>query len=1429
MFVLLLSATLVAAIAAKNSYVIVTPSRFRPGLPVNISVNILNSSAPVMVTADLATNKSGIIQKISGASGNSSFSQGIPGTLLVPVPDNLKSLSYPDSYLLQVKGSGQGLHFRNQTYISYAWQSMSIFIQTDKAMYKPGQTVNFRAVATFPNLTVYNGPMDIDIYDPNSNKIKQWRGLKSTAGVITNYMLMDTQPVLGYWRIKVTCKNVRETKYFQVKEYVLPKFEVKVELPSFILTTDSTLSGKVKATYTYGKPVKGTVHLRAKFDYWYGPYGYYGVIPMVTRTFDINGEASFDIPLGHLSQIERNLNYKSLVVEANVTEEINDITLGASSKVRFHDQAVKVQFLRSNSRTFKPGLPYTAYLKVSQHDGTPMVGARKDVRLKTLVSYALPKVDPTPYAWYFTVRNYYDLPDQMLAVPDSGIVAMDLKIPGNATNIKLTATYDSSSDSLSIDQTHSPSNSYMQLMLKSKDLKAGQSASFDILTTESFSVAFYQVMSRGSVVSAGQVSGSSLSINVTDKMAPTARIIAYYIRDDGEIVADSIGFDVDGVFLNQVSLSFNKTKAQPHENVNLMVTADPASVVNLLAVDQSVLLMASGNDITSAQVIKELKNYDTIYHSYYVNDFYMPISYGGIDALHIFDNAGVHVMTDAMVFQQHGANYPRWVPGQLPTALPGLFMATTLAHFEGMGGSGANMKDVGRIRREFPETWLWSNSTVGPDGRVTVNTTIPDTITSWVASAFAVNSKTGLGVSPTTAKVQAFRPFFVSLNLPYSVVRGEQLAMQANVFNYMSQDLDVLVTLENSTCFKNIIVDSHGHEQYVSQEQADTVHVPAGEVKSVFFPIVPHCIGRSGITVKAQSSLAADAIRRQLLVEPEGVLKEFSTPVMIDLKNATSFNQTVSLSLPAGVVNGSERVVVKAIGDVLGPSLNGLHQLLRMPVGCGEQTMTAFAPDVFISNYLSATNQLSKEIEDTALMYMEKGYQRELSYQRYDGSFSAFGNRDSNGSMWLTAFVAKSFHQAKHHIYIDDYTLTRAITWIINNQAADGHFPEPGHVHNTFLQGGAQHGPGLTAFVLISLLENNDLNNKTKVDISRAAAKAQAYLEAHVASMTDDYVLAITSYALRLANSAMFSTVFNKFNNHAIIKDGLKHWHRNQTRQTTQYYWRPPHQQANPIDIEMTSYALLIHAVNHDYAAGMPVMMWLTRQRNSFGGFASTQDTVIGLQALSEFASKVYSNNTAIQATISDGTTAVSRTVNQANALVLQTVPWSSFPNQLTVSATGHGFALVDIALSFHVEQEIEEPLFDVQVTLVNETLNLLRVKTCTKWLGSGSSGMAVQEFGIPTGFEADLESIAGIKEIKRTETENRKVILYFDEISTKPICLTLEVFRTGLVANSQAAAIRVYDYYQPRNQVTKFYQSHLIQNAEICDLCPSCGCPTTA
>ena len=83
---------------------------------------------------------------------------------------------------------------------------------------------------------------------------------------------------------------------------------------------------------------------------------------------------------------------------------------------------------------------------------------------------------------------------------------------------------------------------------------------------------------------------------------------------------------------------------------------------------------------------------------------------------------------------------------------------------------------------------------------------------------------------------------------------------------------------------------------------------------------------------------------------------------------------------------------------------------------------------------------------DKSKLKLISGYQRELTYQRKDGSFSAFGQRDSSGSMWLTAFVAKSFQKARAFIYVDEEAILKAVDWIIRKQNYDGSFPEPGRV-----------------------------------------------------------------------------------------------------------------------------------------------------------------------------------------------------------------------------------------------------------------------------------------------------------------------------------------------------------------------------------------------
>ena len=122
-----------------------------------------------------------------------------------------------------------------------------------------------------------------------------------------------------------------------------------------------------------------------------------------------------------------------------------------------------------------------------------------------------------------------------------------------------------------------------------------------------------------------------------------------------------------------------------------------------------------------------------------------------------------------------------------------------------------------------------------------------------------------------------FQSFFVSINLPYSVVRGEEVALQVTVFNYEPKQQQVTITLKGSKHWSIIDeVDKLGlrggnsvNPDYVEQETDLKVEVSvgAGEGRAVSFPVVPRTLGMVPVEVRAQSSSHADAVMRNLLVE----------------------------------------------------------------------------------------------------------------------------------------------------------------------------------------------------------------------------------------------------------------------------------------------------------------------------------------------------------------------------------------------------------------------------------------------------------------------------------------------------------------------------------------------------------------------------------
>lgn len=66
--------------------------------------------------------------------------------------------------MLLVEGRAEGRHiFSNRTKLLFESKSISVFIQTDKSFYKPGQEVKFRIVTVYPDLKPYRALLSIYI------------------------------------------------------------------------------------------------------------------------------------------------------------------------------------------------------------------------------------------------------------------------------------------------------------------------------------------------------------------------------------------------------------------------------------------------------------------------------------------------------------------------------------------------------------------------------------------------------------------------------------------------------------------------------------------------------------------------------------------------------------------------------------------------------------------------------------------------------------------------------------------------------------------------------------------------------------------------------------------------------------------------------------------------------------------------------------------------------------------------------------------------------------------------------------------------------------------------------------------------------------------------------------------------------------------
>ncbi|XP_059187409.1 alpha-2-macroglobulin isoform X2 [Centropristis striata] len=1349
-------------------------------------------------------------------------------------------------------------------------------IQTDKPIYKPGQTVQFRIVSMDANFIPVNRVYKVvELQDPNSNRIAQWLDRSIGSGILDLSHPIIPEAVQGSYMITAsTNKGEQISHSFDIKEYVLPKFEVKIQLPSVITILDREATLKICGKYTYGKPVVGSVKAvfcrNAIRFYWYSTAQERDLCKTYELTTDKGGCATQTVNLAEFG-LTRTMYDDSFELNAEMEEYGTGVTLKGSGRTSFSSHIRTVTF-EDVPAAYKPGISLEGKVKVVGPDSKGVAreevyvfaGENQNLTLTTdmsgMASFSLDTSD-----W----KDIVHLKARSRLTEENEPYVVSVRTPEYRTAYHhVAAFYSKSSSFLKLMQVNGKFSCDKDATVRAQYIIQGQ----ELKKEQEVLDFFYLVMSRGGIVrhgrvpvavKAGTVNKGELSIPLSQvtNLAPIAQVVVYTVMPGGEAVADSQDFPIRLCLSNKVSLRFSSLQELPAEKTTLSLQAQPGSLCSVRAIDQSVLLLQPEQELTVDYVYSQLPlqklsgyNYEVEDHEPYPclpfpipvpeeielerepevdnvepasrkkRSFYFGPPSQKNDVYSIFKEIGVKIVTNSDVKKPYDCHERRYdlvyydadlVDSPVP-------MANMMPQGSGVMLKGKEEEKKETVRTFFPETWIWDLVTVGDTGSVNVEKTVPDTITKWAAGAFCVSS-VGFGVSPNTG-LTAFQPFFVSLTLPYSVVRGEVFTLRATVFNYLSKCIMVKIMLADSDQYTFRNCDGC---QY-------SVCVCAEESRTFSWIITPTALGQVNLKVSAEALKTdilcgnevatvpengqIDTVVRSLLVEAEGTPQMVSHNALLCPADGP-VEKKISLLMPEMFVAGSARASVSVLGDLMGRAMKNLDRLLAMPYGCGEQNMVLFAPNIFILNYLKATGQLTENIQDKATRFLESGYQRELTYKHDDGSYSAFGKSDESGNTWLTSFVMKSFGGARPYIFVHGKHIKEARRWLSKHQRPDGCIRSVGKLFHNGMKGGVSDDVSLTAYIAAALLELDTNTTDPMVQNCLNCLK-----EAVAGQLDNLYTTALLSYTFTLAgDEEMRSKLITYLHQKANTNGGNRHWVRAGASQKG----------LDSLEVEMTSYVLLallsgpiMPDFGLDYSSS--IVRWLTQQQNAYGGFSSTQDTVVALQALAKYGAATYSAEGSTTVTVTSlGGLNKEFTVDQNNRLLYQEEKLNEVPGEYVVRAQGQSCVLTQISMHFNIPPPPDFSAFNISTNVMakcNSSRPQLILLMPVRYQGRREeTNMVIINIKLLSGYILDKSSLIPLKNdrsVKRVDVEEGYINIYLDGLKkdeTRMYSVTLE--EDLPVRNLKPAVVKVYDYYQTSDEAATDYTSPCAESDVINEL----------
>ncbi|XDV20101.1 hypothetical protein PO909_025482, partial [Leuciscus waleckii] len=768
-----------------------------------------------------------------------------------------------------------------------------------------------------------------------------------------------------------------------------------------------------------------------------------------------------------------------------------------------------------------------------------------------------------------------------------------------------------------------------------------------------------------------------------------------------------------------------------------------------------------------------------------------------------------------------------------------------------------------QIRSYFPESWLWEEHT-SKSGSVSITKNLPDSLTTWEVKAVGVFSE---GICVSDEKVQVSQDISVDIPLPYSMIRGEQIELRGSVYNQRSSKTRFSVTL---TATEGVCVFRGTQQVKQGKPNENKGHIEGRSVALVTFYIMALEAGTHTLTFTLTTEWGAESVVKKLKVVPEGIRLEIQSGGRIDPNGVfgTSMRKLeFKKFIPPNIVPKStvDRILT-VNGEVLGELLSiinnpeGLKQLTNMPRGTAEMELMSLLPIYYVYHYLDKTEKwdiLGKESaasEKELKRKMQAGITSMMSYKlKYEHGFSMWSNKDKSASTWVTALIVKTFADMHEYVSLESEVLINCIYWLIKNrQNDDGSFFEKSQSNPLKLMLSradvTEKTVFLTSFVMIGIKNALKVPNVNIQAFKNSLDHATEYLSSKSKKIESLYVRAIASYALTLVdiNSMPAVDLYEKIKQQAQVKGNpatIRFWEDSKSNKDS---LKPSGATAKALCLCPTVYVLLNVLVRGDSTYAKPILNWLTQDQRYGGGFLSTQDSILTLEALTKYSILASQATLDMVVDIEYKTKGdISRIKLTQQNPVAKPIVVIKNDDIIIKTAMSSGVSFAKLRTVYYgITESNENCQFNISIDIHDRVpysddpmLLSQRIVACAKYKPHENaieteSGLTVMEINLPTGVtpvQEDLDMYQnGLEsQISNYEILGDKVILQIDSIPSKDFyCVGFRIqeeFETGM---SRSSVFRVYEFNYQGSTCMKFYHK---QSRKLLRLCEGDQCQCMA